>query len=169
MAEQEFTFDKGMYKLAIWVLTCFVFQACSQNQFNTAKDTAEILKLHEEQRNFHFKKMAPEFAALMGPNYISVNRGIISQPSTAENTERFSNYFNSVEFEKWDDLKPPVIRFSDDHSIAYTIVDKEVILHYEGDEGEQIRDTSHFAWLAIYKKHEGVWKIDCVASTNEPK
>ncbi len=157
---------------AILLFTFLMLFSCTSNQspkiFDKEKATQEILGLHQLQKEFHFQKKATEFANLLSENHISVNRGVVSSPSVEENTVRFQDYFNKVEFVKWDDIKPPVIRFSDDGSIAYTIVEKEVINKYKNDEGKEIQESTVFSWVAIYKKYGTDWKIDCVASTNLP-
>lgn len=124
----------------------------------------KILALHDLQREIHFEKQVSNFVNLLSEEHISVNRGKIAQPSIADHEERFTNYFNSVDFVKWDDVAPPIIRFSDDLSVAYTIVDKEVIVRSLDTD---LLDTSYFSWVAIYKKINGEWKIDCVGSTNK--
>lgn len=140
--------------------------SCSSG-FDEEKERQAILELHEAQRGYHFQKKAEEFAGLMSENYISVNRGQVSRPSYEENVARFGNYFDSVEFVKWDDVQPPEVRFSDDGSMAYTVVEKQVVVTYPDERGGKITDTTDFAWVAIYRKYEDGWKIDCVASTNK--
>ena len=81
--------------------------------------------------------------------------------------ENFDNYLKTTEFVKWDDRKPPVIRFSDDGSVAYVAVQKEVIIKSAAENGSSQTDTTNFAWLTVYKKYKTAWKIDCVVSTNE--
>ena len=124
----------------------------------------KIMALHDLQREIHFEKQVSNFVNLLSEDHISVNRGKIAQPSIADLEERFTNYFNSVDFVKWDDVTPPIIRFSDDLSVAYTIVDKEVIVK---SRDTYTLDTTYFSWVAIYKKINGEWKIDCVGSTNK--
>ena len=51
--------------------------------------------------------------------------------------------------------------------MAYTVVEKEVVVKYKNEESQEILETTIFAWVAIYKKYGSEWKIDCVASTNE--
>ena len=156
-----------MKKIAMFFLVIFL-TACQESQsFDEASATQEILDLHHVQRAYHFEKKAEEFAGMMSADFISVNGGIVSRPTYEENLQRFGNYFGSVEFIKWDDLSEPVIRFSEDGSLAYTIVDKEVILQYETEEGNMLKDTTHFAWTAIYRKGKDGWKIESIASTNE--
>ncbi len=151
----------------ILFLSILVFFSCDSQRFDIEKATREILELHNQQRDFHFQKMAPEFASLLSENHISVNRGSVNTPTIEENTHRFQNYFDNVAFVKWDDIKPPVIRFSEDGSLAYTIVEKEVVVKYKNEEDQEILESTLFAWVAIYKKYGKEWKIDCVASTNK--
>ena len=39
---------------------------------------------------------------------------------------------------------------------------------YKDEEGQEIKGTTNYAWVAIYKKYDEEWKIDCIASTNQP-
>lgn len=127
-----------------------------------------ILKLHNAQRDYHFKKDSIAFANQLSANFISVNKGIISSPKQKETISRYHSYFSSVEFLKWDDVTDPIIKFSDDGSMAYTIVDKIVAITHQDEHGNTVEGKTHFAWTAIYKKYDDEWKIDCVTSTNKP-
>lgn len=158
-------------KLKLYGL-CVIFflgYSCeSQPAFDEAAERQKILILHHAQRDYHFNDKAEEFAGQMNADFISINHGIVSRPTLAENTERFGAYFKSVSFSKWDDVAEPIIRFSDDGSLAYTIVQKEVVLTYPSEQGDTIESKTEFAWLAIYRKNNGEWKIESVASTNKP-
>ncbi len=156
-----------MKKLTVLPLLFFALSCQQTNTFDEASARAEILDLHHAQRDYHFNKKKEEFASMMSDDFIGVGRGEITRPTYEDNIKRYTAYFGSVEFIKWDDLTEPVIRFSDDGSLAYTIVDKEVIVSYEGDEGATLMDTTHYAWTAIYRKKDIGWKIESVASTNE--
>ena len=151
----------------IILLALFLSACANQEERPTDYDRAEILRLHELQRKCHFEKMKSTFADMLSDSFISVNRGEITRPTREENMVRFGNYFNSVNFHKWDDMTRPVIRFSDDGSLAYTVVDKDVVVSYLTDEEEMLFDKTEFAWVSIYKKYPDGWKIDCVASTNK--
>ena len=136
-------------------------------QLDLEKERNTIIALHELQREVHFEKDSIGFANLLSDNFISVNRGEISHPSKEELISRYHGYFSSVDFIRWDDVSEPIIKFSDDGRLAYTIVDKVVELSTENLEGETVKDTTYFAWTAIYKKYPTGWKIDCVATTNK--
>ena len=151
--------------LLIFVISCRNIN--SNDELDPALERDEILRLHNLQRDFHFQKRVEEFASLLSESHISVNRGEIKHPAREENIDRFGNYFDNVDFVKWDDLQPPIIRFSDDYSLAYTTVNKEVIVKYQDEMNNEVRDSTEYSWVAIYKKYSDGWKIDCVASTNK--
>ena len=139
-----------------------------QNQLNIEAERDKILQLHKLQRDYHFNKDSISFADQLSENFISVNKGEITHPKKKELISRYHNYFSSVEFVKWDDVTDPIIKFSEDGKLAYTIVDKVVKVTYEDENGDFIDEETHFAWTAIYKKYGDEWKIDCVTSTDKP-
>jgi hypothetical protein len=156
-------------RIVLFTLISFAFSACNHNKkvdFTSAKEA--ILKLHHAQRDYHFNKDSIAFANQLSDDFISVNKGEISSPKKNETITRYHGYFSSVEFLKWDDVSKPVIKFSDDGSMAYTIVDKIVATTHKDNQGNLVEGQTHFAWTAIYKKHGNEWKIDCVTSTNKP-
>lgn len=129
-------------------------------------EKSKILSLEKQQQEFHLKENAEEFVQMFSDQFVNVSRGSILTPSKIDSYERFNNYFKTVEFVKWDDVQEPIIRISDDASMAYSIIEKEVIVKYY-DEESQVTDTTHFAWTTIYRKTDGEWEIDCVTSTNK--
>lgn len=148
-------------------LILLVTSCVKQPQFDKEKETEEILKLHNLQRDYHFNKDSISFANQLSKNFISVNKGVISQPKKNETISRYNGYFSSVEFIKWDDVTEPIIRFSEDGTLAYTIVDKIVKVARKNEAEETIEGETHFVWTAIYKKYGNEWKIDCVTSTEK--
>ena len=156
-----------------YIVTCIsfllIFASCSKEmKFDPVKEKEKILTLHNAQRDYHFNKDSIAFVNQLSQHFISVNKGIISQPKKEETLARYNGYFSAVEFVKWDDVSEPIIKFSDDGSMAYTIVDKIVTVTYKDQEGNTAEGETHFAWTAIYKKYGQEWKIDCVTSTEKP-
>ena len=155
-----------LYLISLLIVLCF---SCNKPvSFSIEKETANILKLHHAQREYHFNKDSIAFANQLSKNFISVNKGEISKPTKEATISRYNNYFSSVEFVKWDDVSEPIVRFSDDGSLAYTIVDKVVRVAYKNENDSLVESETHFAWTAIYKKYDNDWKIDHVASTDKP-
>ena len=150
------------------ILFTLIFISCSDSPETPSQaDREAIMKIHEAQRDYHFNKDSIAFSKLFAfKDFIGINRGVISSPTKEETMARHHRYFSSVEFIKWDDVSEPVIRFSDDGSLAYTVVDKMVVLKPK-DQPDSKPDTTYYAWTAIYRKHPEGWKIECVTSTNK--
>ena len=153
--------------LSVVAIYGLFFSCTPTDEKSMASAKKEILELHHAQRDYHFNKDSIAFADQLSEDFISVNRGLISMPERGETLSRYNRYFSSVEFIKWDDVSEPVIKFSDDGSMAYTIVDKIVVVAYDDEAGNRVEEETHFAWTTIYKKHGDEWKIDCVTSTNQ--
>ena len=147
-------------------LTAIITPGCSPGSGQEAAKK-EITILLEQERRAHFNRDVDLFLSSFGDSMILVNKGIVKTPTREENKKRFGNYFGSVTFIKWDDVAPPVIRFSDDASLAYAIVQKQVILSYPDSLGKAFYDTSGYAWVSIYRKQDGKWKGEVNISTNK--
>ena len=135
------------------MLAIFINSCSNKSEFDEQKERDKILKLHNLQRDYHFKKDSISFVNQLSENFISINKGSISRPKRDETLKRYNNYFSSVEFIKWDDVSYPIIKFSKDGSLAYTIVDKLVQVKYKDEKGETVYGETHFAWTAIYRQY----------------
>lgn len=143
-----------------------IISACSrQHDHETAKK--EIIQLLQQERKAHFDRNVDLFVSEFADSMISVNKGNVSINTPAENKKRIEPYFARVKFIKWDDTAEPLIRISDDGSLAYAIIRKQVILTYPDTPGRSVYDTTDFAWTSIYRKQKGTWKIECNVSTNK--
>jgi hypothetical protein len=141
---------------------------CKPNATNN--DYEALMTIHTSQRRAHIEENPDIMGGATG-DFVVVNRGKVdSLHSPEKDRQRWQNYFDAVSFKKWDDIRKPTIRFSDDHSLAYMVVDKLVVLDTEDSAGNPIEETTHFAWVAIFRKQaDGEWKMECMASTNEPE
>jgi hypothetical protein len=142
------------------------FSAC-KNQPAFEKEKQTILSMLQMERKAHFERNVDLFVSEFADSMISVNKGKVSKLSVEQNKKRIEPYFSSVKFIKWDNMAEPVIKFSDDGSMAYAIIQKEVILTYPDSTGKAFFDTSYYAWSSIYRKQKGEWKIECNISTNK--
>ena len=140
--------------------------ACN-SKVDIGKERKTILAMLQTERKAHFERNVEMFMSEFADSMISVNKGIVSSPTKEENKKRIGNYFGNVQFIKWDDTAEPIIRFSDDGSLAYAIVQKDVIVTYPDSSGKALNDTTHYAWSSIYRKQNGEWKVECNVSTNK--
>lgn len=151
------------------IFLLLLFSCSPARHINFDNETKEILQLNANQRDYHFKKNAKAITDLSSDDFLLVDGGVVSQPKREDQFKRFHAYFSAVEFIKWDDIKEPVIRFSKDATIAYVAVEKQVILKGLNKSNNVVTDTSHFAWISIYKKGKNGWELDVVASTRKIK
>lgn len=150
----------------LWLLLAAILFSCS-SKADLAKEGKTIYQLLQQERNAHFSKNIELFMSAFADSTISVNKGKVAVATPLENKERFGKYFSSVNFIKWDDVAEPVIRFSDDGSLAYAVVQKQVILSYPDSSGKLFIDTTDYAWVSIYRKQKGGWKVEANVSTNK--
>ncbi len=149
--------------LRIFSIICLI--SCGKPDL--AADEKAIRELLKKEQQAHLEKDIDLLLSNGTPETIVVNRGIVSVPTEEQNTARFTNYFGSVNFIKWEDTADPIIRFSDDASLAYAIIQKQVILTFIDDVTAK-PDTTDFAWVSIWRKMNGKWKMESVVSTNKP-
>ncbi len=154
-----------MKLLPIIVLTFLLF-ACESTDFDETTARQQILELEQLQRHVHFAADATTFTGLMAEPLLSINRGRVSKSTRAENQARFQGYFDSVQFMEWDDLAEPIIRFSADGSLAYSVLQKRVAVQYPTENGLYF-GTTDFAWTSIYQQSANGWQLESITSTNQ--
>jgi hypothetical protein len=130
-------------------------------------DMADLLRLHEQQKTAHLLYNAELFIEMFGENLTQLQRGNAVTRTKAENLARFKSYFSSFKFQEWEDIKPPVIKLAQDGSMATVIVQKRVRGTYKNEKGEDESDHTIFAWLEVWEKIDGKWKVTTVASTEK--
>ena len=101
----------------------------------------------------------------MAENYTEISNGKISSPTKEDLVKRFQNYFDAVTFIEWDDIKPPIIKVSDDMTMAYVHVIKRVKLMTNN----QNEDLTFFAWTSTFRKIDGKWLMTSITSTTLDK
>ncbi len=147
---------------------CVLLISCETNSpIDLQKEMKAILDLEAKNKEYHFAKDTKGLVGTFSDDFLSISKGVIDRPSYGKSLQRFSSYFSNVHFLKWDDKQEPIVRFSDDATVAYVAVDKLVITEWKNETGEIMADTTNFAWLSIYKKENGKWRLDCISSTNK--
>ncbi len=152
-------------KIVFALFVIVLLAACSEKS-DLEKSRKEITDLLQQERKAHFEKNVDLFVSEFADSMISVNKGKVTKLSVEQNKKRIEPYFSSVEFIKWDDVAEPVIHFSDDGTLAYAIIQKQVILSYPDNSGKKFIDTTNYAWASIYRKQKGEWKVECNISTD---
>lgn len=130
-------------------------------------DTTELMRLHEQQKTAHLTYNAELFVEMFADNVTQLQRGNAVTRSKAENLTRFKTYFSGYKFLEWEDIVPPVIKISKDGTMATIVVQKRVRGTYKNDKGEEESDHTIFAWIEVWEKIKGKWKVVTVASTEK--
>ena len=129
----------------------------------------ELLELHHQGRAAHFNRDAKLLVSEFADDFTSVNDGKISRPKKESSITRLQSYFDNSTFLEWDDITPPVIKVADDATMGYVIVHKKVRLMAKTEAGGTEEETEVFAWVAIYRKLNGQWKLTAIVSTRTPE
>ena len=153
-------------KLPLLFFFSSIALSCNQ-RVDLQKEKIAILSLLDKERTAHFEKNVSLFMSEFSDSMISVNRGVVTSANRNATYQRIEKYFNRVDFVKWDDVVPPQISFSNDGSMAYAIVQKQVILSLKDSLPKTVLDTTDFAWVSIYRKKGNEWKVECNVSTNK--
>lgn len=160
--------NKYFYLSVLAAITFFISSCGKMPDLEVEKQ--KLMILHKEQKDAHLHKNAKQFVNLLANNMISINHGKISTTTRDSLLLRFQSYFDKVQIQEWKDVSPPVIDFSVDATMAYMVIDKLIVVTYINEHNELIEESTHFAWVSIFKKQEdGDWKIVCNVSTNEPE
>ncbi len=127
----------------------------------------ELMQLQQQGRAAHFGKDAKLLVSVFADDFINIGAGKITRPTREESRNRLQAYFDRSEFLEWDDISPPIIRVSQDASMAYILVHKRVRLKAKNEKGDLEEETTIFAWMETYEKHNGKWTLTAVTSTRE--
>ena len=55
-----------------------------------------------------------------------------------------------------------------DHATPSVIVEKRVHLTEPGPDGTARAERVRYAWLSVYEKQDGAWRMTAIASTDRP-
>lgn len=132
-----------------------------------AKDMAELLRLHEQHRSAHMTNNVDLFVDTFADKITQIQNGGVFLRTKEESRERFKVYFASFKFDEWADIKPPIIKISNDGKLATKIVEKRVRGTYKYPDGKEEEDHTVFAWIEVWEKIDGKWKVVSIASTSK--
>ena len=124
----------------------------------------EIISLLDKERKAHYAQDVGLFLSHFKDTVLFINKGKAEPFIRDRDFKIFADYFGSVDILKWEDRSAPQIFFSDDASLCYAIVQKQVIV--KPKESGKL-DTVNYAWLSVYRREGHQWKLECNISTNQ--
>lgn len=149
-------------RLFILMFGLFLF-SCQQQARQKTNNLDAIKDILALERKAHLSKNASLLFSNDADTVLEINRGIVRKISPEQGRQRFQNYFNSVDFVKWDDVAEPIFHFSEDSTMAVVTIQKLVVIK---EHGSVTNDTTNFAWTSVFCKNNGKWKLQVITSTN---
>src|SRR5438045_9458278 len=106
--------------------TLLLFIACAASastepSADLEKEKAELLRIHKSEREAHFKTDVDRLLENSPEEFISVGRGKVNRSSKDDARKMFTGYFRDAKYYEWDDVEEPIIRISNDGSMAWMI------------------------------------------------
>jgi hypothetical protein len=148
-----------MNRFAILLLSIVLVpvSAHAQSKVDLAGEVEQLLRIHESDRRAHFETNAKRLMEHAADEFVSVSNGKIQRPTRAESLQFFEEYFKGAKYYEWDDLEPPIVRVSDDASMAWMIVRTRVRRVQTQSDGKAAERRFVYAGIMAYEKKGGRW------------
>ncbi len=154
------------------LILLFVAWAASANAQASAdleKEKAELLRLHKSDREAHFKTDVDALLANSPEQFISVGRGKINRSSKDDVRKMFTGYFRDAKYHEWDDVEEPIVRVSNDASMAWMITRTRVRRVQKQADGTEKEEKFVYAGIMTYEKRDGRWvRVANVSTFEQP-
>jgi hypothetical protein len=139
-----------------------------QSLVDLEKEKAALLRVHKGDREAHLKTDVELLQQHSPEQFIAVSEGKIHRSSRAEERKLFADYFRGAKYHEWDDVEEPIIRVSQDGSMAWMITRIKVRrVQKDSTQGEREKKFI-YAGIMTYEKKAGKWMRVANVSTFEP-
>ena len=129
-------------------------------------DEEALLGLHETLIQAHVENRLDLWMALEAEEIVSVNGGTVSFPSAEERRAGRAAYLRDATFSEYRDVRPPIVRISDDGSLGWLIAEVRVTGELRAPDGTARPFDDVWAWIELYERRDGEWKLVGNASNN---
>ena len=146
-----------MHRLVlVLVLALGVTTAEAQSPVDLENEKVELLRLHRLDREAHFKTDVDLLQERSPDEFLSVSRGKIYRSTKAEERKHFSEYFKGAKYEEWDDVEDPIVRISQDGTMAWMIT--RVRVRRTQETASSVEEEKFvYAGIMTYEKVQGRW------------
>lgn len=149
------------------LLVLFCFGAAVAQKVDLEKERAALMEVHRTDRRAHFETDVKLLLEHSAEEFIYVGKGKISRSTRAEMKTEFEDYFKNAKYYEWDDLEPPIVRISNDASMAWMIVRTKVRRTQKQADGKEEERSFVYAGIMTYEKRQGKWVRIANVSTFE--
>lgn len=133
------------------------------------KEKSELLRLHKSDREAHFATDVEMLQRNSPEEFITVSGGNIYRIKKSEERKQFAEYFRGAKYQEWDDLEEPIIRVSNDGSMAWMITRLRVRRTQKSTAGVEKEEKFTYAGIMTYEKRNGKWIRVANVSTFTPR
>jgi hypothetical protein len=130
-------------------------------------DSMALLSMHDRILEAHRTNDLESWMSIEAADFVSINGGRVSLPTVQQRFTGRHAYLQASKFEIYQDRRPPVIRVSDDGTLGWVIAEVEV-KGVETGNGETKSFHDIWAWVELYQKVNGQWKMVGNASNRRP-
>lgn len=158
----------GKFRLpTLLLLAAIVISGCVTAETGNG-DVAALKSLHEAVLEAHRQGNVEAWMAQEADTVVSANRGEISFSSADERRTRRERYLSTMTFDVYRDLRPPIVKVSDDGTLGWVIAEVEIKGSAVSNGGERAPFDDIWAWIELYEKQDGVWKAVGNVSNRRP-
>jgi hypothetical protein len=148
----------------LWLLVAGTLAGC---QAPETEHTADLLQIHERILEAHRDRDAAAWTALEGDTIIVGSRGTVRLSPRAERIEARRRYLRATRFSVYRDVRPPIVRVSDDGSQAWLMANVEIVA-YPDSAGATDSTYTIWAWVELYERRDGRWLLVGIVSNERP-
>ena len=128
-----------------------------------AAEREALLAIHRAGIRAHVERNPDAIVERHADDFVSASRGKISRRTVAETREFFTKYFDGASYPQYEDAEEPVVKISDDGSMAWIMSRLRVRrVEKSGQEGSFV-----YAGIMVYEKRDGRWMRIANVSTFE--
>ena len=151
----------------ILLLLACAASASADPSADLEKEKAELLRIHKSDREAHFNTDVDRLLENSPEEFISLGRGKINRSSKEDARKMFTGYFRDAKYYEWDDVEEPIIRISNDASMAWMITRTRVRRVQKKPDGAEQEEKFVYAGIMTYEKRDGRWVRVANVSTSE--
>jgi hypothetical protein len=155
-----------LLKLNQCIAVVLSLSSCTKPVVDLSKETEVLSLFQKQEQTAHLNEEPALLVHMLNDTLTQIKNGVVSYYSKDQMTERFKNYFDAVEFIKWEDTQPPKYTVSEDGTMAHILICKQVEVKFD-KEGATTREVTYFAWTELWKKKDGKWKMYSVTTTDK--
>lgn len=120
-------------------------------------DRRALREIHEKVVKAHVETNVGAILENQGETFVTASDGAISTMTKADIGEFFTRYFRGATYHEYATLEEPVVRVSDDGTMAW-VMSRSRVRRTQTIDGETKDRSFVYAGVMMYEKRDGVWK-----------